>query len=451
MSTSVRVIREIRGLNRRKNDLKLIKNISNKSLIRHSLIASVDQAVLSGLNFLISIILIKSVSKAEFGYYSIALPISLFLISLQNAIVNTPLTVLLANKKEEEKNRYIAALGLGQFWAIIPGVLLGLLAFMVLRFFNWDATQSAIVAALSLAATGLLSREFIRTWHFAEEKPGQVLKLDILYVVIFLGAAGLIYWCLQLSVFWIFVLLGFSGLLVALFSIRHSGWRYNHHFVKESFRENWQYGKWSLVGVAITHVQSYSYLYLLGLFVGSVAVADVSASRLLMMPLILLQAGWAKIILPYGSRLREKNRNQEFFKKQVWMSVIFTAATLLFVSALFLGSDLIKQFLFSEKYATAFNYLGLWSAVFVIRFLNMNASYGLQVLKKFDIISKANFITMLTTLICAYFFIRSNGIAGGLIALIIGEAFLAVLLWAFFTKEVFRKERWSSELLGIVE
>jgi O-antigen/teichoic acid export membrane protein len=431
--------------------LKFIQKIADYQLVQRSLIASVDQALLSGLNFLISIVLIKSVSKVEFGYYSIALPISLFLISLQNAMVNTPLTVLLANKKDEQKHQYIAALGIGQFWVIIPAALSGLLVFAALRFFNWDATQSAILAALSLASIGLLFREFTRTCYFAKERPMQVLKLDLFYVLIFLITAANILLFARISVPWIFLLLGFSGFLVALFFNRNSGWKYNHQSVKESYRENWKYGRWSLVGVLITHVQSYSYLYLLGLFAGSVAVADVSASRLLMMPLILLQAGWAKIILPYGARLRENNQNRLFFKKQVWISMLFTIATLMFVGALFLCSGLIKQFLFSEKYATVFEYLGLWGAVFIIRFLNMNASYGLQVLKKFDLISKANFVTMLTTLIGAWFLIQNNGIRGGLIALIIGESFLAILLWVYFARAVVTRENWQVKVLGIVE
>src|SRR5438093_4000598 len=77
------------------------KSPISSSLILKSGIAFVDQAVLSATNLFISLILIKNVPKAEYGYYSIVLAISLFLVSMQNAIVTTPLAVSLAGKKGE--------------------------------------------------------------------------------------------------------------------------------------------------------------------------------------------------------------------------------------------------------------------------------------------------------------------------------------------------------------
>jgi O-antigen/teichoic acid export membrane protein len=46
---------------------------------------------------------------------------------------------------------------------------------------------------------------------------------------------------------------------------------------------------------------------------------------------------------------------------------------------------------------------------------------------------------MLVTLGLACFLITSYGIAGGLLALIIGDALLATALWYFFGKKVFSR------------
>ena len=86
--------------------MNLIKKNFSTSLIFKFGIASVDQAMISALNLLISIILIKTASKVEYGYYSIAFSISLFLISIQNAIVNAPLAVLLVSKKNAMPHRF---------------------------------------------------------------------------------------------------------------------------------------------------------------------------------------------------------------------------------------------------------------------------------------------------------------------------------------------------------
>ncbi len=72
------------------NVKNILKGNSSLSLISKSGVASADRVRLSAVSFLISTVLMNTFSKAECGSYSIAFPISLFLASIQNAIMNTP-------------------------------------------------------------------------------------------------------------------------------------------------------------------------------------------------------------------------------------------------------------------------------------------------------------------------------------------------------------------------
>ncbi len=410
-------------------------------MILKSGIATVDQAMLSTLNLSISIILIKTTSKAEFGYYSLALPISLFLISIQNAIINTPLAVLLITKKGGDRLQYAASLCYGQFFAILPAVFIGLVAIGLLRFWNLDSTQASVAAALCLATVGLLFREFLRAYFFAKETPLRVLKLDALYAILLLGLIALGYLFLTISVPTVFVLMGVSALLVALLFSRELGWHCHPKSVTESYCENWKFGKWALLGVLVTHIQNYSYVYLLGVLLTSVAVADVSAARLLLVPLVFVESGWGKIVVPHGSRLREEGQIALFFKEQILVSLVLALCVMAYTVLLCTFSGIIQNFLFTEKYANSLDYVLFWGMIFAIRFISLNASYGLQVTKNFHTISKVNFVTMLVTVGSAYFLIKSHGPKGGLMALILGGALLAVVLWYCFGKTVFFQMR----------
>ena len=93
------------------------------SLLRKSAIAVVDQALISASGFLVSVVLIKTVSKPEYGYYAIALPVSLFLASIQQALVSAPMSVLLAAKDGEDRQRYLSSLAWGQLFVILPASL----------------------------------------------------------------------------------------------------------------------------------------------------------------------------------------------------------------------------------------------------------------------------------------------------------------------------------------
>lgn len=411
--------------------------LSRSSLGWRAGIASADQALLSATSFLVSILLIKTVPKAEYGYYSVALPISLFLLSLQNAVVNTPLAVLLASKNGTDRRDYVGSLCYGQFLVILPGACLALLVSALLRYRGLDPAVASIAVALSAAAVGLLYREFLRSYLFAEEAPLEVLKMDALYVAVFLGLLSVPYLFSGIRVETVFLLTGASALLVALPFGRGRGWSFPPPSVSKSYGENWKFGKWALLGVCVTHVQTYSYLYLLGILSGSVAVADVSAARLLLMPMMLVQVGWGKIAIPHGSKLREEGRIHRFFREQVLSSLVFLVAVAVYVALLLAFSGVLRDSLLTEKYANSFGYVIAWGAIFVVGFAALNASYGLQVTMGFSIITKVSFLAMLVTVGSAYYLIRGYGIAGGLAALLLGEILLAVGLWISFGKTVF--------------
>ncbi|MBV6421304.1 MAG: hypothetical protein DAHOPDDO_02579 [Ignavibacteriaceae bacterium] len=418
-----------------------MKKKISKSLIIKSGIASVDQAFLSALNFLISIVLIKTVSKPEYGYYSIFFSIILFMASIQTAVINTPLAVLLITKKGDKKKIYVGSLYFGQNLFLFLFALVGIVMGMVTWYFNLlDSSLSAIISAISIASIGILLREFLRAYFFADEAPKTVLIIDVIYIVLFIILSFLAYLFFQLNVAVVFFLMGLSSFFVGLYFSTKSKWQFSRSDIKTSYSENWKYGKWALFGVTVTHIQTYSYLYLLGIIVSSAAVADVSAARLLLMPLILVQEGWSKVILPYGSKLREEKRLSRLFKEQIAITIAFVVIVMFLVLALIFFKPLLLRIVLSSKYANSFNYIFYWGAIFAMGFITLNASFGLQVLKHFELISKINFVTMLVTVLLAYFLIYSNGIEGGLLALLVGQTISAILLWYYYTKATFLKK-----------
>lgn len=419
--------------------MNILKQFSKSSLIFKSGIASIDQAVLSFLNFFISILLIKTITKVEYGYYNYAFAISLFLLSIQNAIVNAPLAVLFASKRGAQKQNYCAALFYGQFIGILPAVCIALAGLFVMQFWQLDAAQTAVAAAVSFAAIGLFFREFLRAYYFADENPLRVLKLDIFYAVVFLTLLAIYYLIFKINVAVVFISMGISSIFIGFFYLRSTGWRYRLQSIKESYKENWNFGRWILFGVIVTHVQSYSYLYLMGALIGSEAVAEVSASRLLLRPLVLAMIGWKKIAVPHGSRLREQQRLDLFLKQQLIASLIFVFIIAVYAILLLSFSSVLMRLFLTENYANSFNYILAWSVILAIQFICLHAVNGLLVTKNFHIIAKVNFVTMLISIGFAFFLIRSHGIEGGLIALIIGDSLLALGLWFFYVRALYAK------------
>jgi|GEM_PF-2170111 len=416
---------------------KLTQKIVTSSLFIKSSIAFLDQSFLSGVNFLVTIILIKTVSKGEYGYYSIAFAISLFLVSVQNAIVTTPLSVLLAAKKSDEKQNYVRTLCWGQFIAILPAVVIGLILIGMLYHLGLDGIKTSIAMGLCLASAGILLREFGRAYHYAEQLPQSVLKLDLCYITLYFSLIALTTYIFKLSVALIFIFMGLSGAIAFMIFCYHKlPINLNRNLIKESFAENWKLGKWAILGVVTTHIQRYSHLYILGALIGSDAVADVSASRLLFMPFLLIEIGWGKVTIPHGSILRENKRLNRYFKELIVISLGLGLAIFLYATLISLFSGQLEKYLYTEKYASAFNFVFLWAAIFAIDWIKANASFGLQVVKKFESLAKINIFTMIITVLSTYLFIKLFGIKGALFAILLGEVIFAFILWWVLTTHI---------------
>lgn len=394
--------------------------------------AFLDQSMLSAVNFIVSIILIKNVPKYEYGYYAIIIAVILFLVSMQNALVTTPLAVLITTKGRKERTKYCNSLFWGQVLALVPVVSLGLVIVWFLSAHGVDDKKLRLIWALLLSIIGILCREFVRSYHFALEDPKKVLRLDFLYSLSQLSLVLICLGFLGMSVQYVLFIMGISSIFIVFTFIGQAKFDFRKTAIRGSYRENWQYGKWALAGVLVTHLQSYSYLYFLGAFLSSMAVAEVSAARLLLMPLVLFQAAWGKVVIPHGARMRDANRYTEFFNQLIISSVIFSLLIIVYIYLLFLASSSIGSLVFTEEYAEAFDLVIPWGVVYISGFISLNANLGLQVLREFSVIAKINFVTMLITVFLSVFLIKEFGVYGGLAALGIGNLFLGLFLWLSF-------------------
>lgn len=403
-------------------------------VLRMTAIAVLDQALVSASGFLVSVLLIKTVSKSEYGYYAIALPISLFLGSIQSALVNAPMSVLLAAKKGEARQRYLSSLARGQLLVLLPASLAAVVLLLLAGQRVLDPASRSIAVALAAAVTALLWREFLRSYQFARETPGDVLRMDALYAAFLAVTLCGLAFAFRITVASIWVVMGVASLAATMpFG---QGLARRHAVDWAAFGENWHFGRWALLGVLVTHIQTYSHVYLLGVLAGSVAVADASAARLLMMPVALAQVGWGKIAIPRGSALRERGQLRQFFREQLLACLAFLAALAVYVALLIMFSGVVQGILLSDKYASAFRYVTLWAGVLVAGFATLTASNGLQAALKFSFISKASLAVMPVTVGLSCLLIPGYGIRGALSALLLGESLLAVILWTGFYRTV---------------
>lgn len=416
-----------------------ISRIKNTIFYRGG-IAALDQGMISLLNLGVQVLLIKTVIKSEFGYYSVAFSVIMYLMSFQNAVVNTPITVSIAEKTKDEKDNYVSSIFSGQILGLIVLGLLGLVIILILYFFGWSVEESLIASSLSIGSFGILNREFLRSYFYAEEEPVRVLKLDFYYGIIYVVLILVSYLFIGISVPLIILFMGVASGFDSLILNKRLKYNFNFKVIKNSYIENWQISKWSLIGITVTHIQGYSYLYVIGGLLGSNAVAEVSASKLLLMPLGFIINGWGNVVRPYGSKLREQNQLKKFFKNLVFAAIAFQILVLLITVILKLNSNWLLNSVFTAEYKSAFDYLFYWSILSSVGFLRLNASYGLQVIKKFKSLALFNGVTMVITIVMSFILTDIWQIKGALLASLFGELIFAIILWYNLYSAIYKQK-----------
>lgn len=419
-----------------------MKNLK-KTVYYRGAISALDQGMISLINLAVQILLIKNVSKNEFGYYSVAFSIIMYLMSFQNAVVNTPITVSLASKQNDAKNIYLSAVFNGQFYLLIIICSVGAVISFISKLVGFNSNYSLLSMSIFIGSFGILNREFLRSYFFAEEKPGKVLKLDIYYGLIYIGLIVLSFFFYKISVPLVLVFMGLAASFDSLILNKSFKYKFSLNEIKKAYKENWLISKWSLIGITVTHIQGFAYLYVIGIILGEAAMGEVSASRLLLMPLGLITNGWGNVARPYGAKLREQGKLKKFFKNLLIAGFVFPVFVLVLVGIMYMFSDFILTYFFTNYYKKIFEYLLFWAVLSSIGFLQANASYGLQVIKKFKSLAIINAGTMILTVVSSIILTKYFGIKGALTASLIGSLSFASILWYILYKSIYIENKYN--------
>ncbi len=401
-------------------------------LVQQGALSLVDQAVLSLANFLVGIFLIQNTSKDAYGSYVVAFAVILLLIGVQNAIVTTQMTVLAPGKTDGERDHFCAALATGQYLVFGPLAALLLVVAAAGTLTGWLlADQSALIVAVAGTTMGVLFREFLRGLFFLRLELRAVLALDLLYVLaLFVGlycarefAGG----ALHLLALW---MLGVGSLVsaAAMLSVARLPWRQSVAGRAKALREAWVSGRWALGGVSVTWIQDQSYVYLLSLLAGAASAAEANAARLLLMPVMLLNAGMGRVTMPRWALLRQEGKRREIERTANRILGILVLVVAVYGGVLVLLQDYAIGWLLSDDYRSVGGFIVLWGAVVALQVVRSNFSVMLQVYQRFREITIANVVSALAVIGASFALIPGSGVKGSLVALLVGEVLLTGLL-----------------------
>ncbi len=239
--------------------MKFLSKISTSPLYSKGLVFA-DQALVSGSNFLLGVLLVRSIGLDDYGVFALLWMVVLFALGINQAFVIKPLLSFAPKMSDEEQGRYLASLHSIQLLVSILFLILGLIIFMFSNLF-FEKHIYSLIPLLSVIVLGQTMHDFYRKIYLVKSQIPKVLFLDVLLYggqllgVLFLVFLGEINLKNTLS-----IILGVNlmSVMLGMYSQGFSLFNYKNILVR-----HFHFSKW-LLGTSVLQWLSGNYFIIVG-------------------------------------------------------------------------------------------------------------------------------------------------------------------------------------------
>jgi O-antigen/teichoic acid export membrane protein len=326
------------------------------------------QALLSGANFAVGLILIRRTSDLQYSYYILATNALLLLTALQTSFIQPYIVSNLTTLDVAARHDLMGALiRTNRHWVPIAcGVAIALVAGLW-ALHDLDTDVALLLGICLLAAGMALCREFFRVTLFAHRRPSDVLRADLAFVAI-LVAGAFVATLFEKSAFVAVAGIGlaqFTGFLILRKALwHHEPW--NTHTTERVMGKIAAAGAWAILGSGIHWLLIQGYSYLVAGVLDIKDIAAIAATRLTLMPVFVLSGGVSMLLFPITSRWVHDVGPRRATRRLLALVAALGSAALLYMAAMWLLRDWIFTVILKKTFPQRDSLLLLWSAVFLV-------------------------------------------------------------------------------------
>lgn len=393
------------------------------------------QALLSGANFAVGLILIRRTSDLQYSYYILATNALLLLTALQTSFIQPYIVSNLITLDVAGRHNLVGALlRTNRRW--VPIVCAAALAVTAVLWATGElGTEVALLVGMCLVAGGMaLSREFFRVTLFAYRRPSDVLPADLIFVAVLVGgafAATLTEKSALLAVSGV-GLAQLSGLLIlrrALWS--HEPW--NTHTTEQVMGKIAAAGAWAILGSGIHWLLIQGYSYLVAGVLDIKDIAAIAATRLTLMPVFVLSGGVSMLLFPITSRWVHDVGARGATRRLLALVAGLGTAALLYMVAMWIVRDWIFAVILKKTFPQRDTLLLLWSAVFLVTLCRDQLATLPASRARFRDMTLMTGFSAITWLVSSYTAMVWYGPPGAVVGILIGEVVnMAGILFMIF-------------------
>ncbi len=403
----------------------MIDRLRNSIFIRLFSSSILMQALLSGANLCVGLLLIRRTTDSEYGYYVLVANTMLLLTGLQNAYIQPSLVYCVTNTNNDRATRsqFVGGLFREQRTLLLMlACVLSATAPMLWAFNVLSQQLLLIVIAGAVAGVFMLYREFFRMALLAYRRPGDVLKGDALYVAV-LVIGTLIATRLPTPAALTALALGLAALIGGSRQCKslqqHEMWDTSGN--PGALRQIFNVGMWAALGAATHWVFAQGYSYLVAGTLSVASVAAIAATRTLIMPVNLISTGISTIMYPTVAGWLQKQTPKTVLRRMLLMAFALVLLASTYLLLVWVCRDWIFDSLLKKHFEQQHQLLVMWFAIGIVMLLRDQFCYVLACRARFRAMSTLTFCCAVLSLIISYLAMRKFGELGALWGLLIGE------------------------------
>jgi O-antigen/teichoic acid export membrane protein len=404
------------------------------ALVRTRALALADQAVVSGTNFLTTIMIARWALPDELGIYAMAISLLVSWIAAQEALVLLPYTIHRHRPQAtptEHAGSYLALSGLFSVVAI------AMFSMAALGLSTASAPHGLVAATLVLAVAVPFAslREFGRRLALAHLRVQGALVLDLATSTLQLGGLAWLAWTGRLSATTACAAIGVAYAVssVAWLYLSRESFAIQVGQLRKTMRRSWLLGKWLLATRIAESLHAQAVYWLLAVAIGTAATAAYAACMSIVSlgnPIIL---GLFNILLPQASLALANGGVNHLQRTVIRDTLLLGAAMALFCLLVAFGGERAMHLLFHGPYYQGQGHTLLVLALALLpSALGMPAANALAAIERPYGIFWASLTAMVVTVVLAWFFMLKWGLVGAAYGLLAGNAVGTLGRWAAF-------------------
>lgn len=395
-----------------------------------------DQGLVSGVNFIIGILLARFLGIDQYGLFALAWMAVLFASSLHQSIFVASLFALLPSHKNG--TLFIRQLYSGQFvFSLLIFLFIALAGGLALPFFPEWGNLSFILVVAGTAAIYVLN-DFLRRVAFARHNPSIALAMDgsgyglqpiLILLLYYFDQLNLIH--TLLIILFLQMLSSIIGTYLLRLSPTLTGWRTTALSVL-------RYSKY-LIGTSILQWLSGNFYTLTAAGVlGPIAVGAIRIAQNILGVMHVLLLGMENFI---PVRAAEQYHAKGLSGMVHYLARIFAQVAIPFIGALLLIALFREKFIvwiYGWEYAPYTYVLLAFCGIYVLVFIGTQLRFLIRTVERNQLIFWSYVLTSIVSVLTADFLVSQYGIAG----VLTGIAITQIIMLSFYVLSLKKELQW---------